>query len=966
VNELRVLGDVDLRATDGNRVDSVVAQPKLLALLAYLTLTASRGARQRDVLISLFWPESAESKARNSLNQSLYLLRTALGPETIVSHGTNEVGIDPSMLSCDALDFADAIEAGELESALHLYRGDLLTGLFVSGSPDFERWLDAERDTCRRQVFDAAMPLGRSAEEAGELAGAARWYRRATAIMPERGTAVRELMAVLSRSGNPAEAVLEFDRFAARLEQEYGLQPSDQTRSVLESIRSSPHARAESRDESRASNALTGTMATSPPDSSQTAHEPTRALGAPGPAGRVPRPGTRPWQLAIGGIALIAIVAGIRTVSTGGSAASEPADGVAIPLDPTAISVLPFRVLGADSAGPMWDLAQSVGHLFELRVTGEYGRRILHPGSVVDAWRRAGGGRDSALSEARELQLGRDLGAGLLVRGTLVQSDAGIMLAASMVDVATGATRVPTVRVEGSLEERYELVDELIVSLLARDAGYSAAETSQLVRFEPEAVQAYLAGDWQRALEADSNLVDAALWKFAVGEWDSVALHYAWEHRDQLSERALACLQVYAAGLFNDSIPTLAQKITAWEALARRWPEWGLMWEELGSKLAVEGAMASVPDWHRRAREALKREPPGSWALWHLTELAFMERDTARARDLADRFRAEAAQGAIAAFIPPRAPSYQWRAAQLEGDTAAATRALAQTRDSTWVPGFALVDGRGIADADRIVGAGSADWSPDNWAWARGRHPQWREEHERYVHVRSDLRRYSIRVFRALLLAPSEDSMGVDATRRLERIANGDGREPAGESDYVRTRARCWITLWRLEHGDTASARRTLRQIAGLDRPDRFASWTAVFDVLLTRLEGGDVRASLVRADSVVREYPLGALRYEAEAHNLMLARLLREYGEPERALAAVRRRTYSAPFLMQFDFTSMPEYLREEARLAAEVGDTTAALEAYRHYFALRDPRPDHAIWAAQWDSMRVELRALTGVGQH
>jgi hypothetical protein len=97
------------------------------------------------------------------------------------------------------------------------------------------------------------------------------------------------------------------------------------------------------------------------------------------------------------------------------------------------------------------------------------------------------------------------------------------------------------------------------------------------------------------------------------------------------------------------------------------------------------------------------------------------------------------------------------------------------------------------------------------------------------------------------------------------------------------------------------------------------------------------------------------------EVQNLLLARLLREYGEPERALAAIRRRIYESPFII--GYTSIPEYLREEARLAATVGDTAGAIEAYRHYFALRDSRPDHPTWAASWDSMRVEYGALTGV---
>ena len=237
MNELRILGDLDLRGTDGNRVDSIVAQPKRLALLAYLTLATPGGAQQRDLLISVFWPELDESNARNSLNQSLHRLRLALGPETVASRGTNEVGIDPTKLSCDALDFVEAVDDGELERALKLYRGDLLKGLFVSDSPEFERWLDAERAMLRRKAFDAAITLGRGAEDVDDLASAARWHRRALSIMPERETAARRLMTVLARAGDAAGAVQVFDRFAAQLAADFGLQPSDEARAIVESIR---------------------------------------------------------------------------------------------------------------------------------------------------------------------------------------------------------------------------------------------------------------------------------------------------------------------------------------------------------------------------------------------------------------------------------------------------------------------------------------------------------------------------------------------------------------------------------------------------------------------------------------------------------------------------------------------------------------------------------------------------------
>jgi hypothetical protein len=54
---LSLLGTVEFTADDGRTIHSVLAQPKRLALLAYLA-AAHQGFHRRDVLVSLFWPES--------------------------------------------------------------------------------------------------------------------------------------------------------------------------------------------------------------------------------------------------------------------------------------------------------------------------------------------------------------------------------------------------------------------------------------------------------------------------------------------------------------------------------------------------------------------------------------------------------------------------------------------------------------------------------------------------------------------------------------------------------------------------------------------------------------------------------------------------------------------------------------------------------------------------------------------
>jgi Tol biopolymer transport system component/DNA-binding SARP family transcriptional activator len=258
VIEFRVLGDIDLRWEGGDQLDSIVIQPKCLALLAWLCL-AGRGAPQRrDTLIGVFWPELSEPNARNALSQSLHRIRQALGSEAVRTRGSSEIEIDRSRIECDALAFLDALDSDELEAALDLYRGDLLAGLNVSGSPEFERWLDAERSELRRKAFDAALDLGQAAENEDDQASAARWFRRAAAIIPESGNAVRHLMTVLAGTGNAAEAVREFNRFAARLAEDYDLRPSEETHAVVESIRHSSNARTGALDSQQVQSRIPG------------------------------------------------------------------------------------------------------------------------------------------------------------------------------------------------------------------------------------------------------------------------------------------------------------------------------------------------------------------------------------------------------------------------------------------------------------------------------------------------------------------------------------------------------------------------------------------------------------------------------------------------------------------------------------------------------------------------------------
>jgi serine/threonine-protein kinase len=237
--EFRTLGAVDLRGAAGQELRGVLAQPKRLALLAYLALATPRGFQRRDVLLALFWPESDNKRARAALRKAVHVLRRELGKGVLVSRGDEEVGLADGTVWCDVVAFEHALREQRSPDALELYRGDLLDGFFVSGAPVFERWVDGERARLREHAAAGAWALAEqaAAEERDDLA--VKWIRRAMNFTPEDEGALRRLITLFYQMGDRAAALHEYNQFAARLLQEYGVRPSAETRQLIDLVKAS-------------------------------------------------------------------------------------------------------------------------------------------------------------------------------------------------------------------------------------------------------------------------------------------------------------------------------------------------------------------------------------------------------------------------------------------------------------------------------------------------------------------------------------------------------------------------------------------------------------------------------------------------------------------------------------------------------------------------------------------------------
>src|SRR4051812_40288312 len=174
------------------------------ALLAYLIVEADR-PHQRETLAALLWPEQTDTAARQSLRQSLYVVRQVLGgdrgPETqgesstldpqtpipllLVTRQTVQVNraseswcdvwlFNSLLAACEAHDHTNLGNPGRctecierLQQAVELYRGEFLQGFAINDSREFEEWALLEKETLHRQMMHALGRLASYYEDVG-------------------------------------------------------------------------------------------------------------------------------------------------------------------------------------------------------------------------------------------------------------------------------------------------------------------------------------------------------------------------------------------------------------------------------------------------------------------------------------------------------------------------------------------------------------------------------------------------------------------------------------------------------------------------------------------------------------------------------------------------------------------------------------------------------------------------------
>jgi DNA-binding SARP family transcriptional activator/tetratricopeptide (TPR) repeat protein len=222
-----------------------------VALLAYLAATRRSGFLRRDALLPLLWPDLDQTQGRHALRNTLHSLRKTLGPECVTNRGRDEITLANDVLWLDAEAFEGAVSEGRHEDAVALYAGDFLSGFHVSNvAPDFEHWMDRERDRLARGYTKALEHIAKVRGERGDHRGAADAWRRLVAREPLSERLVLHLMESLAAAGERGAALGEADSHIERMRTEYDADPAPLVLSLARELRTHEDAAHVQADES--------------------------------------------------------------------------------------------------------------------------------------------------------------------------------------------------------------------------------------------------------------------------------------------------------------------------------------------------------------------------------------------------------------------------------------------------------------------------------------------------------------------------------------------------------------------------------------------------------------------------------------------------------------------------------------------------------------------------------------------
>ena len=982
-------------ALSGGAAGSLSHQRRRLALLALLAAAGERGL-SRDQLLGYLWPESTATNARHSLEQLVHAIRRALGDDVFA--GVNPLRVNPAVVSSDVDEFESALARGAFTDAAALYKGPFLSGFYLEEAPEFERWADGERSRLSDRYARALDRLAGEAELANDHAAAIAWRRRLVEADPVSSRFALAFMKTLAASGDRGAALQHARVHESLVMQELEIAPDPSITAYVAALRAgdvpeSPRPSVAQR---------------TPPPVESAISSPVSQGGTPIPLGAAaaqidsqpttqPQTHTRLRRLKYWGPA--AAAAAVVTIAL--FAASGRNREQAPPLDANRIVIVPFRTQGADSSVKY--LGEGGVDLIAPMLTGEGGPVAVDSRTAISTWNRITSGRDGTAADAR--QVARELGAGLVLSGAIVEVGGKLTITGNVIS-GTGGDSRPLTSVTAPIDSVDTLLDRFVGQLLTYHSGIPDASVASITSQSLPAIRAYLNGraayrradeeeaiaSFNRALDIDSTFALAGL-DLAVATGKLVrgqicrnegcrvysimpglvssertddlfdrAVHVAWANRQKLGPRDLPLLEALRGQNYprvSSARETLASLDRAVQAAPDR-PETHYL---IGTLLLHQGFALGMAESRQRAEAAFRKA--SQLDSGYLAPLARMVDVAAFARDTIEIRRA-ARQYLARDSVRPRADYVRWLLAVGSADRAAhktvqsrlhslSDAVLDQIYLMSQMTGFALEDADSVS---RILIRRATEPIERAFALRRGQmlalnlgRPAEATRLLRRMDDNSSSFHFPQFAISAAMTDDGDRALGDSLARVLAaRVARDTVGSMSADAKRRASVALSTISFWYMERGDSiraAAATNWLRR--HLEGQPRNPVLSVQAEMLAAsrarRPEGAKLRAFV---DSMALE---GCCEFPPSG-SLLLARAYEESGDRAGALRVLRRGFWYYPP------RHIAVYLREEGRLAALLGDRAGAIRAYDHYLAMRS-NPEPAL-RSERDRIRAEVTRL------
>ncbi|MDO3721915.1 alpha/beta fold hydrolase [Marinobacter sp. chi1] len=234
--QLNVLGAPSLQ--QGSEVVRL-KRKKSLALLCYLTL--SNRMCSRDTLACLFWPDQDDQNSRMNLRSVVSDLNRVLGHNWAQLNG-DSLGIHEQFplitdLSAMEMALAEPVLPDLDKKTLDHWQAQFMEGFYLAGCDTFDEWLYIQRESTSRTFHALLERMIRRAESHQQSEHLQRLCERMFAVDPLYEHAYAALIRQAWLEDKAEHALSLYQRLADVLDEELGIQPGKELRSLAQSIR---------------------------------------------------------------------------------------------------------------------------------------------------------------------------------------------------------------------------------------------------------------------------------------------------------------------------------------------------------------------------------------------------------------------------------------------------------------------------------------------------------------------------------------------------------------------------------------------------------------------------------------------------------------------------------------------------------------------------------------------------------